>query len=175
MSTAVKRKTATRKPPRRAKPHVTAQRRVGSNGVRQPVRHVILPGHMAAQEKYHPRETIAGFLKRTHWARLNNQYGWQFRLPTICVVNGKPVLRKEWRKRRILAADHVEFWSRPWGGGRAGGNTGKQVAGLVALVAIAALSLWTGGLVAGAFGQFAGYATSAAIGLGGGLRVGALR
>jgi hypothetical protein len=32
------------------------------------------------------------------------------------LVNGEPVLRKQWRSTRISANDNVQFVSRPWAG-----------------------------------------------------------
>jgi len=79
-----------------------------------------------------------------------------------------------WRSTRIRAGDNVEFWSRPMGGH---GGTGKQVLGIVALVAVAALAWWAGGVVAAApwGGALLGAATTGAIGCGGTLRINALR
>lgn len=164
--TATAKRKITQRP---VKLRTTARRRLASAAVlRTSVRHIVLPGQVIAVTPSRRRETIAGFLRRTKWSRHSKRYGWQFRLPTICVVNGQPVLRKLWRTTRIRAGDHVEFWSRPMGGQ---GSTGKQVLGIVALVAVAALSLWTGGLAAAAWGPLAGSIVGGAIGCGGTLRV----
>jgi len=168
MSTAVKRKLRVK---RCSSPRTSARRPLASASVlRTSVRHIVLPGQVIAVTPSRRRETIAGFLRRTKWSRHSKRYGWQFTLPTICVVNGSPVLQKHWRTTRIRAGDQVEFWSRPLGGSRGT----KQVAGIVALVAVAALAWWAGPALFGA-GTFAAYATSAAIGLGGALRVDVLR
>ena len=167
MSAVIKRKAALRP----AKPRTAARRRLASAAVlRAHARHFVLPGQLIAYKPCRRGETIAGFLRRTKWSRHSKRCGWQFTLPTICVVNGQPVLQKHWRTTRIRAGDCVEFWSRPLGGSRGT----KQVAGIVALVAVAALSLWAGPALFGA-GTFAAYATSAAIGCGGGLEVDALK
>ena len=100
--------------------------------------HVALPGHELRRAPARARETIARFLERT---------GWAFRLPTICVVNGEPVLRRDWRKVRIRAADNVAFVSRPLGGGRGGI---KGILGLVAVIALAAFAPWAAGAIFGA-------------------------
>jgi len=182
MSTVVKRKVA----PRPAKPRTTARRRLAHAAVlRASVRHIVLPGQVIAVTPSRRRETIAGFLRRTQWSRHSKRYGWQFTLPTICLVNGAPVLQKHWRTTRIRAGDSVEFWSRPLGGSRGT----KQVLGIVALVAVAALSLYAGPAGASFLGGLlpggtiltpAGFSLlstgiSAAIGCGGGLQIDALR
>jgi hypothetical protein len=142
--------------------------------------HLVMPGLELARAAPKRRETIAGFLRRTGWARVDSQYGWQFGkgLPTICEIDGEPVLRRDWRKRRIRLGEQLRFTSFPLGGG--GGNT-KQVIGLVALVAVAAFaSVVTGGAAAAllgpAFGAgtFGAAALGAAVGLGGALLVNAL-
>ena len=181
MSTAVKRKVA----PRPAKPRTTARRRLAHAVLRTSVRHIVLPGQVVAVTPSRRRETIAGFLRRTKWARHSKRYGWQFRLPTICVLNGNSVPRKLWRTTRIRTCDQVEVWSRPMGGSRGT----KQVLGIVALVAVAALALYAGPAGASFLGGLlpsgtiltpAGFSLlstgiSAAIGCGGGLQIDALR
>ncbi|MDA9400913.1 hypothetical protein XH79_19520 [Bradyrhizobium sp. CCBAU 45389] len=114
--------------------------------------HLVMPGLEVAREAPRPRETVTAFLRRTGWARRDRVYGWQFRkgLPTILEINGEPVLRKNWSRRRIVANDNVHFVSYPLGG--AGGNTTKQVIGLVALIAVAAFAAPLGGVIAGAMG-----------------------
>lgn len=149
-----------------------------SEAARKPVLHVVMPGMEVAREEIKPRETIAAFLRRTGWATKDKVYGWQFKkgLPTVLEVNGESVLRKNWRSTRIAANDNVRFVSYPLGGGNS--STGKQVIGLVALVAVAAFAIWAGPLVATALG-FSGSAlvgglATAALGLGGSLLVNAL-
>lgn len=96
-----------------------------------PVRHVILPEHHVRDAMPLPRETVARFLRRT---------GWAFTLPTICVIDGTPVLRRDrgWARRRIRAGEQVQFLSRPLGG--SGGSTGKSIIGIVAMIALSALA-----------------------------------
>lgn len=136
--------------------------------------HYVMPGYCVASAEARPRETIGGFLRRNGWAKHTKKYGWEFRLPTICVVNGEPLLRAEWR-RRIRAGDKIEFWSRPTGGS---GGTVKQVIGIVALVAVAALAFWVGGalatMIGGTWGTVIGGVVTAAIGIGGALLINAL-
>ena len=137
---------------------------------RNPVTHLVMPGREICRAQPRKNETISSFLRRTGWARHDRESGWQFknRLPTVVEVNGASVLRKQWRSTRIAANDNVRFISYPLGGG---GNTGKQILGLVALVAVSAFALWGGGLIAGAIGGTAGTIVgglaTAAIGLGG--------
>jgi hypothetical protein len=147
--------------------------------VRSPaiVRHLVMPGLEVARADARPRETVTAFLRRTGWASRDRRNGWQFRkgLPTILEINGEAVLRKDWRRRRLAACAEVRFVSYPLGGGA--GGSAKQVAGLVALVAVSAFAFWAGPLVAGALGftgAFAGGLATAAIGLGGSLLVNAL-
>ncbi|MFL6796279.1 MAG: hypothetical protein ACJ8F3_02585 [Xanthobacteraceae bacterium] len=49
---------------------------------------------------------------------------WKFRLPTICIVNGVPVLRSEWASHDLHCTDQLVFLSRPMGGGSSG-SAGK--------------------------------------------------
>lgn len=141
--------------------------------VRRPVLHVVMPGYEVARAEPRARETISAFLRRTGWARRDRRYGWQFRkgLPTVVEVNGEPVLQRFWTTIRIAANDNVRLVSYPLGGQ---GGTGKQVIGLVALVAVSAFALWAPGAIGLAAGSFGAYATTAAIGLGGALLVNAL-
>lgn len=139
---------------------------------RQPVLHVVMPGLEVARETPRKGETVTAFLRRSGWATRDRKYGWQFRkgLPTILEINGEAVLRRDWARRRIRAADHVRFVSYPLGGG---GNTAKQVVGLVALVAVSAFALWAGPALAGALGApaWAGGAFTAGISLGGDFKI----
>ncbi len=138
---------------------------------RNPVTHLVMPGVEVGRDTPRKGETVTAFLRRTGWAHRDPTYGWQFRkgLPTVLEVNGEPVLRKQWRHTKIAANDNVRFVSYPLGGQ---GSTGKQIIGLVALVAVAALSagiaggaLATGGLFAA--GSTSAYIAAGAIGVGG--------
>ncbi len=144
---------------------------------RNPVTHLVMPGLEVGRVTPRKGETVTAFLRRTGWAHRDPQYGWQFRkgLPTVLEVNGEPVLRKQWRHTKIAANDNVRFVSYPLGGQ---GSTGKQIIGLVALVAVAALAGPLGGIAADAF--FGGSAIAAGIlqagiVLGGGLFINVLR
>lgn len=176
MTTQPRRKPATDSA---ARPNRPRPERVGTSA-RRPlpvIRHVVLPFHSAASAPAEPGETIGGFLSRTGWATRVGK-AWSFRLPTILVVNGTPVLQRVWKRLRIKAGDVVEFWSRPWGGSNSSGaNTGKQVAGIVALIALAAFAPWAAAGISGALFAGSALATSVisgAIVMGGALYVGAL-
>lgn len=122
--------------------------------------HVVLPGQVIGEAESRARETVVSFLRRVGWSTTT--------LPTICIINGAPVLRAQWRRRRIRKGDEVLFQSRPRGGG-GGSNTTKSVMGLVGVIALAALAPGVGALAAGAlqFSGAAGIASSAFIAGGG--------
>ncbi|MDF2622016.1 MAG: hypothetical protein K0S00_4675, partial [Xanthobacteraceae bacterium] len=132
-----------------------------------PVLHIAAPGIELARAMPRARETIAGFLRRAGWSTT--------RLPTICVVDGEPVLRAAWRKTRIKIGMAVEFRSLPFGGSLGG----SSVAGLLGVIALTALAPWAGGALAGALftGGAATIASSVftgAIMLGGGFLISTL-
>lgn len=104
------------------------------------IQHVVLPGRLIGEADSRARETVAGFLRRTGWSTT--------RLPTICAINGAPVMRAAWRKTRIRKADVVVFQSRPLGGG-GGGSSTKSTLGVVGLIALAILAPGVGSLVGG--------------------------
>ena len=90
-------------------------------------------------------------------------------------MNGEFVLQRAWKRRRIKATDKVVFVSRPLGGGS--GSSGKQVLGIVALIAASALALWAGPAIAGTlFGgsALAGGLITAGITVGASLLINAL-
>ena len=110
--------------------------------------HLILPGHEIGRAPLLAGETVSGFLARAGWSTNT--------LPTICVVNGAPVMRAEWDARPLDAEDRLVFLSRPLGGGSA---STKQVLGLVAMIGLSVLAPGVGtalgGGLLGALGQFA--------------------
>src|SRR3954454_7108827 len=119
------------------------------------IRHLMMPGHELARADPIPGERIGEFLQRAGWSRqekINGKRRWAFRLPTVCLVNGDYVLQRHWKRRRIKADDNVIFLSRPLGGADGGG---KNVLGLVALIAASALALWVPGAL-GLGGTLAG-------------------
>lgn len=77
-----------------------------------------------------------------------------FRLPTIAVMGDKPVLRGEWNVRVVRETDVIAFVSVPAGGG--GNNSGKQIVGLIAALALSIAAPMIGGWAAGALGFGAG-------------------
>ncbi|WP_127142833.1 host specificity factor TipJ family phage tail protein [Pelagibacterium montanilacus] len=87
------------------------------------------------------------------------RFGLAFRLPTIAVLDGEPVLRGQWAVRRVCAGQAMAFVAVPGGGGGSGG--GKQVLGLVAAVALAVAAPMIGGFVATNF--FAGSAIASSL------------
>lgn len=125
------------------------------------VKHLILPGYEHARLPIVEGETISDFLERSEW---------EFKLPTICVVNGEPVLRDSWHTTTISAPDNVVFFSKPYGGGGGGGNKLRTVLAVVALVAIAVFAPYLAGTVLGLTG-LAYSATVAAVTMAGGLLV----
>ncbi|HEV7344145.1 MAG TPA: host specificity factor TipJ family phage tail protein [Devosia sp.] len=83
-----------------------------------------------------------------------------FRLPTIAVMGGEPVLRGCWAIRVVKPDELLAFIAVPRGGGEGGGD-GKQIIGLVAALALSIAAPMIGGFVAGAF--FGGSALAASI------------
>lgn len=98
------------------------------------VEHLVAPGALARKAMARAGESVAKFLKRNRW---------RFDLDTILVINGKPVLRRDdgWKARRFAPGDVVRFVSRPFGGG----NQGKQIGGLIALIALTVFASWAVG------------------------------
>lgn len=134
--------------------------------------HEVMPGAEVGRIVPRKGETVTALLRRTDWATRSPEFGWQFRnkLPTVLILNGEPVLQKDWRKTRIKVTDEVRFLSYPRGGQ---GGSGKQVLGLVALVALAAFAGPLGGAIANAamLPAWAGTAIGAGIRLGGELHI----
>lgn len=133
------------------------------------VQHMVAPGYEQARGLPLNGETIQGFLDRMQW---------DFKIPTICVLNGeRPLLRSEWA---VTRADygHITFVSRPHGGGSSGGGSKAiQVAGIVAMIALAAAAPWAAGALAPLIGITTAAGTSAlaaGIALGGGMLISTL-
>jgi hypothetical protein len=120
------------------------------------VEHVVAPGALARKALARAGESVAKFLKR---------HRWRFDLDTILVINGTPVLRRDdgWKTRRFAPGDVVRFVSRPFGG-----QQGKQIGGLIALIALTVFATWAVGPSALALtSPFAIAATKAVIVAGG--------
>jgi hypothetical protein len=127
------------------------------------VKHLVLPGYEQARQVIVEGESIADFIERVEW---------DFNLPTICVRDGAPVMRKDWATTTVSSRDNIVFYSKPFGpGGGGGGSKWKMVVGLVALVALAAFAPWAAGALGFASGTFGFFAITSAITLGGGLLV----
>ncbi|MFG1256307.1 host specificity factor TipJ family phage tail protein [Xanthobacter flavus] len=108
--------------------------------------HIVLPGQVLGRAQPRARETVAGFLRRARRSG-GAPRAWATEiLPTVVAINGEPVLRAEWRRRRIRASDRLVVMSRPLGGSRA---QNKQVLGLVALVGLSLLAPGVGTWIAG--------------------------
>jgi hypothetical protein len=106
------------------------------------IAHLVMPGYEAARFEPKPWETIANFLSRA---------GWKFRLPTICIYNGQPLLRAAWGETLISPDDKVCFFSKPYGGGSSSGSSKTmQVVGLVAIIALSAFAGPAAGALASA-------------------------
>jgi sulfur carrier protein ThiS len=74
------------------------------------------PFHPADKDLYlvEPGSTVADWMR--------SQSITEFPLPTVCLVNGQPLLRKAWPLRPLAAHDVVVFVSLPGGGGGGGGS-----------------------------------------------------
>jgi hypothetical protein len=82
-----------------------------------------------------------------------------FRLPTIAVMAGEPVLRGAWALRMVRPGDVLAFIAVPGGGG--GSPSGKQIGMLVAAIALSVAAPFVGTAIAGAL--FAGSTVAASI------------
>ncbi|MBF0355952.1 MAG: phage tail protein [Alphaproteobacteria bacterium] len=84
----------------------------------------------------------------------------EFPQPTICLVNGRAVLRGDWSLLVIRSGDVVCFLALPHGGGGGGGGGGKNPLRTVLTVAVMVAGMAAGaafgGALAGAFGFEAG-------------------
>ena len=80
----------------------------------------------------------------------------EFTLPTICLVNGEPVLRAEWSQLVIAPGMQVAFVALPQGGGGGGKNPLNTVLALAVLVA----APYAGAALAGSLGVTSAIGTS---------------
>lgn len=61
--------------------------------------------------------------------------------PTVCFLNGTPLMQKYWRRKRVNDGDICAFVRLPQGGGGGGSNPLK----IVAMIAIIAFAAWVVG------------------------------
>src|SRR5574344_458003 len=89
--------------------------------------------------------------------------------PTVCLINGKATLRKDWTE--ALADNSVVcFITLPLGGG-GGGSNPLQV---VLMVALVVATIYTGGLVGAAYGAVWGAVAAAGVSIGGSMLINAI-
>lgn len=69
-----------------------------------------------------------------------------FSVPTICILNGRAILRAEWPVARLADGDVCAFVALPSGGG---GSGGKNPLSTVLALAVMAASIWTGQIYGG--------------------------
>jgi hypothetical protein len=78
-----------------------------------------------------------------------------FRLPTVAAIRVgddfdlEPIMRSAWQERSVGEGQTLAFISMP---GRGNNNSGKQIIGLVASIALSLAAPFVGGAVAGALG-----------------------
>lgn len=106
--------------------------------------------------------------------------------PTVCVYQGKPLMRKHWESTRLTGDAVAVFAELPMGGGGGGGgsNPMRMILQVVVIAVAAALTWWAGGTggaaAASAMGitqgalQFGAAIVSAVIMIGGNMLIGAL-
>lgn len=78
-------------------------------------------------------------------AKLGNRRVREFNRPTVCLFNGRPLLRAQWSKTVIGPDDVVTFGTRLQGGGKSGGST---ILAIVLAIAIAVAAPYLAGLAA---------------------------
>jgi hypothetical protein len=96
-----------------------------------------------------------------------------FRLPTIAVMGGEPVMRGQWALRMVRPGETLAFVAVPGGGGGEGDISGKQILGLVAALALSIAAPMIGGALFG-IGTIGASIASAAILAGGTMLLNAL-
>lgn len=90
-------------------------------------------------------------------------------VPVLCLLNDKPLLRKDWEKE-LPCGSLVSLVALPLGGGGGGSNP----VNVVMTVAVIVASVYTGGAVGAAYGSAWGAAAAAAVSVGGGILVNTL-
>lgn len=89
--------------------------------------------------------------------------------PTVCLVNGIAVLRKDWNNA-LMPNSVVSFVSLPLGGGGKSSNP----LNVVLMVAVVVASVYTGGAVGAAYGAVWGGVAAAGVSIGGGILINTL-
>ncbi len=74
----------------------------------------------------------------------------EFDRPTFCLINGRPLLRAEWRTTLITTNDVVSFVTLPLGGGGGGGF--KNPLRILLMIAVMIAAPYIGGAIAGVLG-----------------------
>lgn len=99
------------------------------------------------------------------------ELGLTFNRPFVFLLNGKPVSRKDWDTYVIDNPKYVgRFVVLPQGGGSGSSNPLR----IVAMIALAALAIYTGGLISPLYGPFAGALASSAVMAAGSLLINAI-
>ena len=91
-------------------------------------------------------------------------------MPILCLINGAPVLRKDWGNV-FDDGELISIISLPLGGG---GKKSSNPVQVVLTVAVIVASVYTGGAVGAAYGAAWGAAAAAAVSIGGGILVNTL-
>ena len=91
-------------------------------------------------------------------------------MPILCLINGAPVLRKDWGNV-YDDGELISIVSLPLGGG---GKKSSNPVQVVLTVAVIVASVYTGGAVGAAYGAAWGAAAAAAVSIGGGILVNTL-
>ena len=86
--------------------------------------------------------------------------------PTICIVNGIAILRKDWNKI-LNPFSIISFITLPEGGGGGGSNPLQTVL----MVALVVATIYTGGAVGAAYGSFWGGVAAAGVSITGGILI----
>ncbi len=104
--------------------------------------------------------------KQTIWDLVKSQKVDLSR-PTVCLVNGVAVLRKNWESTLALSSV-VCFVALPLGGGGGKSSNPLQV---VLMVALVVATVYTGGAVGAAYGTMWGAVAAAGVSVGGGILI----
>ena len=89
------------------------------------------PFHPADKDLYpvQPGSTVADWMR--------SQALTEFPLPTVCLVDGQPLLRRDWAIRPLAAHDVVVLVGLPGGGGGGGGSNPLRVVLSIAVMVLA--------------------------------------